>query len=89
MYIVDLLNDYYWRSLSALQEKSENMDIIDEMTVSNCHRDFNSDHVIRVILKDGNWTLRLQDISPTGHFAYDMDISPTRYVAANQTTRQA
>ena len=23
------------------------------------------------------WTLRLQDISPTRHFAYDMDTSPT------------
>jgi len=25
----------------------------------------------------GNWTLRLRDISPTRHFAYDMDTSPT------------
>jgi len=25
---------------------------------------------------NGNWTLRLRDISPTRHFAYDMDISP-------------
>jgi len=37
---------------------------------------------------DGNWTLRLRDISPTRHFAYDMDISPTHF-AANQTTIQA
>ena len=26
--------------------------------------------------KKGNWTLRLRDISPTTHFAYDMDSSP-------------
>jgi len=26
---------------------------------------------------EGNWTLRLRDISPTRHFAYDMDTSPT------------
>jgi len=27
------------------------------------------------------WTLRLQDISPTRHFAYDMDTSPTGHFA--------
>jgi len=29
----------------------------------------------------GNWTLRLRDISPTRHFAYDMDTSPTGHFA--------
>ena len=29
----------------------------------------------------GNWTLRLRHISPTSHFAYDMDTSPTGYFA--------
>jgi len=27
------------------------------------------------------WTLRLQDISPTRHFAYDMDTSPIGHFA--------
>jgi len=31
---------------------------------------------------DGNWTLRLRDISPTRHFAYDMDISPIHDMSA-------
>jgi len=29
----------------------------------------------------GNWTLRLRDISPTRHFAYDMDTSPPGHFA--------
>jgi len=29
----------------------------------------------------GNWTLRLQDISPTGQFAYCLVISPTGHFA--------
>jgi len=29
----------------------------------------------------GNWTLRLRDISPTRHFAYHMDTSPTGHFA--------
>jgi len=30
---------------------------------------------------NGNWTLRLRDISPTRHSAYDMDTSPTGHFA--------
>ena len=45
-------------------------------------------HPTQAIVISGNfstafecWTLRLQDISPTGHFAYDMDTSPNGHFA--------